>query len=288
MDIDEIDANGLTPDESATDVPAVFLCRYERDTEENLKELPVVDGWYQLDGKIFIQADLPRDTKTLALYCAETGSEQEGVLLFAAERLTSARFAKGWDVEGYFPNGFLGHIWAVTTDADGVERHSGIVKAIYPRPGYDLNGEPLGTPREQLTAYLSDLFTNAYSPYYDGLHYEISNYEESIVGDDYTATFYWKMYHKNYYKDPDTVGYIIYAKEHGDPGYKTLYDEYNQEKEGNFSFQATAKIAADGKFDLSTIEILGDIAVHGPPVYEATVEGYFPPLPTGSSSSALR
>jgi hypothetical protein len=35
------------------------------------------------------------------------------------------------------------------------------------------------TYESQLTAYLSDLFTKTYSPHYDGLHYEMTNYEET-------------------------------------------------------------------------------------------------------------
>ena len=49
------------------------------------------------------------------------------------------------------------------------------------------------TIEEQIFSYLSGLFTEAYSPYYDGLRYEISNYEETISDNKCVATFLWTM-----------------------------------------------------------------------------------------------
>jgi len=130
--------------------------------------------------------------------------------------------------------------------------------------------------KEQLTNYLTDIFNTEYTKYYDGLHYEMTNYSESISGNKYTATFNWTEYFKNYYKDPDTVGYIKKAKESGDKDYQGLYDDYNAEHSGNFSLKATAVISSDGTLDLDTIEILGDSAMTGAPKYDEPLRNYFP------------
>ena len=132
------------------------------------------------------------------------------------------------------------------------------------------------SPKEQLTNYLTGIFNAEYTKYYDGLHYEMTNYSESISGGNYTATFYWTQHFKNYYKDPDTVGYIKEAKEHGAKDYQGLYDDYNAEHSANFSLKATAGISSDGTLALDTIEILGDTAVKGAPTYNEPLKNYFP------------
>jgi len=113
------------------------------------------------------------------------------------------------------------------------------------------------TYENQLITYLSDLFTETYSPHYDGLRYEMSNYEEDVTSSGgYTATFFWTMYHLGNGLDvPDDLG---------------------KEQEGNFSLKANAKIGAGGLLDLSTIEILADNSPKGAPNYEVPIEDFLP------------
>jgi len=101
------------------------------------------------------------------------------------------------------------------------------------------------------------LFTETYSPHYDGLRYEMSNYEEDVTSSGgYTATFLWTMYHLGNGLDvPDDLG---------------------KEQEGNFSLKANAKIGAGGLLDLSTIEILADNRPKGAPNYEVPIEDFLP------------
>jgi hypothetical protein len=103
--------------------------------------------------------------------------------------------------------------------------------------------EPL-TPQDQITAYLTDMMTAAYSPYYEGLRFAMSNYAETLDGKTITATFYWTMYHLNNGLD------ISY--------------EIGLEEQGNFSLQVAAQLDESGHIVPSTIKILSDTAANGP------------------------
>ncbi len=87
----------------------------------------------------------------------------------------------------------------------------------------------------------------AFSPYYELLDFQISNYEEKQVDGKIESTFNYKIIDKNYDKDPDTVDYIKKLKESGHRDYQQLYDEYLQAKESNFEF----KIIIDKKGEMT-------------------------------------
>jgi hypothetical protein len=115
-------------------------------------------------------------------------------------------------------------------------------------------------PQEQIIAYLSGLFDEAFTPYYEGLHYAMSGCEEAVTpGGDYTATFHWTMYNKDNGLD--------------------VASDFGKETEGNFFLQATARFGADGLLDLVTIEILADNSMRGPANYVVPIEDFFPPKP---------
>lgn len=96
--------------------------------------------------------------------------------------------------------------------------------------------------------YLEKESRLAFSPYYKLLSFEISDYEESVVDGLTEAIFSYKLIHKYYNKDPDTVGYIKEAKEKGNENYQQMYDEYLQPKEMNFHLKVT--IDDQGTFTL--------------------------------------
>ncbi len=73
-----------------------------------------------------------------------------------------------------------------------------------------------------------------FDPYYDIQSLTISHWIEN--GNE--ATFYYKMTHKYYNTDPDTVDYIKKAKENNSPYYEKMKEEYLAEKEANFEFKA--------------------------------------------------
>lgn len=104
------------------------------------------------------------------------------------------------------------------------------------------SNQPKETPvtsYDKILKYLQQKTQETFTPYYEVLDSEISNYEESTLEDGTVeAIFIYTVTTKNYDKDPDTVGYIKAAKEKNDPHYQTLYDEYLQPKEGNFTFKA--------------------------------------------------
>lgn len=90
---------------------------------------------------------------------------------------------------------------------------------------------------EKISQYMKEQSTLAFSPYYELLDFQISNYEEKLVDGNIEATFFYKIIEKNYDKDPDTVGYIKEAKESGNPNYQLMYDEYLEPREMNFDLK---------------------------------------------------
>ena len=87
---------------------------------------------------------------------------------------------------------------------------------------------------EQIAAYMKEESRKVFSPYYELLDFQISNYEEEIINGNVEAAFHYKIIHKNYDRDPDTVKYIKEAKESGNINYQQMYDEYLQPQEMNF------------------------------------------------------
>lgn len=87
---------------------------------------------------------------------------------------------------------------------------------------------------DKISAFMEEECKNTFSPYYELLDFEISNYEEEVVNGNVEAVFFYKVIHKNYDIDPDTVGYIKEAKESGNKNYQQLYDEYLLPQEMNF------------------------------------------------------
>lgn len=91
---------------------------------------------------------------------------------------------------------------------------------------------------EKISAYMIEETKKVFSPYYELLDFEISDYQEEVVNGNVEASFLYTVTSKNYDKDPDTVGYIKEAKESGDSNYQQLYDEYLQPREMNFYLKA--------------------------------------------------
>jgi hypothetical protein len=112
----------------------------------------------------------------------------------------------------------------------------------------DIEEKTEGVNYDKISAYMKEECKNTFSPYYELLDFQISDYQEEVVSEKVEAVFLYKVIHKNYDKDPDTVGYIKEAKAQGDRHYQQLYDEYLQPKEMNFQF----KVLID-KNDLITL-----------------------------------
>ncbi len=94
------------------------------------------------------------------------------------------------------------------------------------------------TNYDKVSSYMEEECRKAFSPYYELLDFQISDYQEEVVDGKVEAAFLYKLIHKNYYRDPDTVGYIKEAKERGNKNYQQMYDEYLQPKEMNFHLKA--------------------------------------------------
>lgn len=109
---------------------------------------------------------------------------------------------------------------------------------------------------EQIFTYLSTLFNEVYSPYYDGLHYKISYYEETNDGNKLTATFLWTRYFLG-------KGWDIAADE-------------GVEQEANMNLQVTVDVDEYGTLDFDTVSVLADGSFEGEPDYCIPVEDFFP------------
>lgn len=119
------------------------------------------------------------------------------------------------------------------------------------------SGNPAAMSTEgQLFSYLSELFNEAYSPYYDGLRYEMNDYKETTDGNKVTATFLWTMYHLGKGWDVGT-----------DDGV---------EQQVNWQLQATVAAHEDGSLDLETISVFSNSSAMGPASYDIPIEEEFP------------
>ena len=90
---------------------------------------------------------------------------------------------------------------------------------------------------ERISEYMKKHSIDAFSPYYELLDFQISNYVEKSTPEGTEITFYYKIIEKNYDRDPDTVAYIKEAKERGSENYQQMYDEYLEPREMNFDFK---------------------------------------------------
>jgi hypothetical protein len=89
----------------------------------------------------------------------------------------------------------------------------------------------------KINEYMKEKSKDAFSSYYELLDFELSNYNEKITDGHVEATFFYKIIHKNYDKDPDTVEYIKNAKESGNTNYQQMYNEYLQPQDMNFDLK---------------------------------------------------
>ncbi len=90
---------------------------------------------------------------------------------------------------------------------------------------------------DRINEYIKAESIAAYSPYYELLDFQISNYKETKIDGNVEATFFYKIIKKNFDKDPDTVGYIKELKESGHKHYRQLYDEYLEPKQSNYDLK---------------------------------------------------
>lgn len=153
--------------------------------------------------------------------------------------------------------------WAIVDNSGNVNwsEHDSTVESGNPAvesgsPAAESGAPTAGSTEEQLFSYLSNLFTEAYSPYYDGLHYEMNEYEETTDGNKVTATFRWTMYNLG-------------------KGWDIGTDE-GVEQQMNCDLQAMVTVAEDGTLDLETISILMNTSAKYGPNYNLPIEELFP------------
>ncbi|GAB1476952.1 hypothetical protein MASR2M70_17880 [Bacillota bacterium] len=122
-------------------------------------------------------------------------------------------------------------IQPVFADESGAERQASVWVVVNEDP---LQQKQSTAHIEQIGAFMETHSREVFSPYYELLDFVISNYQEEVVKGKVEAVFNYKIIHKNYDKDPDTVSYIKEAKDSGNPNYQQMHDEYLQPQEMNF------------------------------------------------------
>jgi hypothetical protein len=141
-------------------VPTVALYSYDASAEVTNPDIATrigarllpetATGWTALTKEIFIGVDiLPVGTIAMKTYYAEAGSEATAHIISdfkyspptREDAVTDGQPRGGsWNVAALYPDGFLGHIWAVTTDADGIETASAYVNVVYTPPDSEAEG----------------------------------------------------------------------------------------------------------------------------------------------------
>lgn len=86
---------------------------------------------------------------------------------------------------------------------------------------------------EKTKAYLSDEFDRVFSPYYDIVDLQMTNWQES----EGTATFHYKMVHQTINRDVESVDYLNKIKVNNPESYSLAIADYLSKKEGNFEFK---------------------------------------------------
>ena len=146
--------------------------------------------------------------------------------------------------------------WTIVDNSGNVNwsENSSIGESV--SPVIESNNPAVKSTEEQLFSYLSGLYDEAYSPYYDGLHYEIIEYEETTDEKTVTATFIWRMYFLG-------------------KGWDVGTDE-GVEQMANEKLQAVVTVGEDGTLDFETASILMDDSGRGAPNYSLPIEEGFP------------
>lgn len=146
--------------------------------------------------------------------------------------------------------------WTIVDNSGNVNWSENSSMGESVNPAIESNNPDVKSTEEQLFVYLSELFTKAYSPYYDGLHYEMNGYEETTDGSKVTATFLWTMYHLGKEWDVGT-------------------DE-GVEQQVSWKLQATVTAHEDGSLDFETISVFSNSSARGPASYNIPIEEEFP------------
>lgn len=146
--------------------------------------------------------------------------------------------------------------WTIVDNSGNVNWSENSSMGESVNPAIESNNPADESTEEQLFSYLSELFTEAYSPYYDGLHYEMNDYKETTDGNEVTATFLWTMYHLG-------------------KGWDVGTDEgVNQQV--SWKLQATVTAHEDGSLDFETISVFSNSSARGPAIYDIPIEEEFP------------
>ena len=146
--------------------------------------------------------------------------------------------------------------WTIVDNSGNVNWSENSSMGESVNPAIASNNPADESTEEQLFSYLSELFTEAYSPYYDGLRYEMNDYKETADGTEVTATFLLTMYHLG-------------------KGWDVGTDE-GVDQQVSWKLQATVTAHEDGTLDFETISVFSNSSPVGPASYDIPIEEEFP------------
>ena len=146
--------------------------------------------------------------------------------------------------------------WTIVDNSGNVNWSENSSMGESVNPAIASNNPADESTEEQLFSYLSELFTEAYSPYYDGLRYEMNDYKETADGTEVTATFLWTMYHLGKGWDVGTDDSV--------------------DQQVSWKLQATVTAHEDGTLDFETISVFSNSSPVGPASYDIPIEEEFP------------
>ena len=146
--------------------------------------------------------------------------------------------------------------WTIVDNSGNVNWSENSSMGESVNPAIASNNPADESTEEQLFSYLSELFTEAYSPYYDGLRYEMNDYKETADGTEVTATFLWTMYHLG-------------------KGWDVGTDE-GVDQQVSWKLQATVTAHEDGTLDFETISVFSNSSPVGTASYDIPIEEEFP------------
>ena len=107
---------------------------------------------------------------------------------------------------------------------------------------------------EAVRTAVVDEWTEVFSRHYQVLGFYANNV--NYIGTDSAAElkFLMTLVTQNYYKDPDTVGYIIEAKKNGSLDYQRMHEEYNMPRSRSVDMKVTMSFTATGEVEPGSIQ----------------------------------
>ena len=178
-----------------------------------------------------------------------------------------------------------GGIWAVDRWYDE-NNHQYLVRDLRALPPLFTNDDnvPDNVKKAVRDAIVTE-WTAVFSKYYQVLGFYATNVSYSVTGDNAELKFMMTLVTRNYYKDPDTVGYIKDEKEKGGVNYQILYAEYNMPKSGSVDMKATISLTSSGDVKPDSLRLFSNVSPNGEDYRPVKAEDFI--IKSGTSDEGI-